>query len=662
MRKALYFVAMVALFGVALEPAHADSGALPAPPQDPAFFDSDAALPAHAEPVADYTLLASLDPVAHTIHGEGTIRWRNASSTPTRELWIHLYLNGFKNQKSVWLREPVGGARGVGSVHDWGAIDVRSFTLREGPKGAVDLWPTAELHRPNDEDETDVRVPLPADVLPGQVITLDMKWDDKLPNVIERTGYSGSFHFAGQWFPKVARLETDGHWAHYPFHHLAEFYADFGTYDVTLDVPANFSIAATGPVVEARIEKGRRIERHIQGDIHDFAWTSWDQFLAQREKIAGVDVAIFYPPGFRVVAEREMRSIRFALPHFGKRYGAYPYPVLTIVHPPSAAMETGGMEYPTLITTEGPWWGPPGVMYDELLAVHEFGHQWFYGMIASDEVAWPFLDEGVNSYAEEEALGAWRGSGSAVDLFGLTVTDRAVHAVAGNSDAHNQAVALPAYAFATGTAYARLVYSRTATIIDTMRGAYGAPAVEKALGRYARQQRYRHPKPDDFIRSFSEVLGEPAAHNLRGALFDKGWVDYVADGVFSQRASAAAGLFDRDGKRERVAEGTGQGSAFEGWIHVTRRGTLTFPVDIELSLVDGSVQRLRWDGEGDSVRLPYHGTAALRGVVIDPDHAITLDENIANNHASTPGAGGGSTRSFERIAYLSELFLQAISP
>ena len=60
----------------------------------------------------------------------------------------------------------------------------------------------------------------------------------------------------------------------------------------------------------------------------------------------------------------------------------------------------------------GPWWGPPGILVPELVTVHEFGHQYFYGLIATDEHRWPFLDEGVNSYAEQDTLRAWRGPGS----------------------------------------------------------------------------------------------------------------------------------------------------------------------------------------------------------------------------------------------------------
>src|SRR5262249_36925013 len=142
----------------------------------------------------------------------------------------------------------------------------------------ADLWAKAELKRPGDDDETDVRVSLPKPVRPGETIQLEMAWDDKLPSIVERTGYEGTYHFVAQWFPKIARLEPDGTWAHFPFHHLAEFYADFGSYDVTLDVPTGYTIGATGPTVESKVDGGRRIERHVQENIHDFAWTAFDRW------------------------------------------------------------------------------------------------------------------------------------------------------------------------------------------------------------------------------------------------------------------------------------------------------------------------------------------------------------------------------------------------
>lgn len=632
----------------------------PAPAADVA--SADAALPAHADDVADYTLRASLDPVAHVVHGEGTIRWRNTSAQPVHELWIHLYLNAFKNERSAFLRERVGG-RGSVAPEDWGWIDVHRLALEVPGGPAVDVWPTAELHRPGDDDQTDARVPLPRQVQPGERITLDVAFDDKLPIVVERTGYRGRFHMVGQWFPKIARLEPDGRWAHFPFHHLSEFYADFGTYDVTLDVPQGFTIGATGPVVESHVENGRRIERHVQGDIHDFAWTAWDGWQRLRESIDGVEVTLLYPRGFRRIAQREMAALRFALPYESARYGRYPYPVLTVVHPQQDVGEAGGMEYPTLITTGGAWLTPPGVLAPEIVTVHELGHQWFYGLVATNEAAWPFLDEGVNQYAEQDAMAKWRGPGSAVDLLGLTVSDAAIDAVGGDQAAHDEPVAQPAYAFATGAAWARLVYARTASILETLSRVYGDDLVARALGVYARRYRFQHPGPDALIGAFEQVMGARVAATLRTALYDEGWVDYAVDGISSRRARRPAGLFDGiGGQRDEVEAGQADGDDWDDAVLVRRRGTLSFPVDVELTFTDGTTRRERWDGEGEWKRFTWRGPVALRAAVVDPADRVLVDQNLENNHDATPSGGGGAPRTLERALYWAQLALQAVSP
>jgi len=481
-----------------------------------------------------------------------------------------------------------------------------------------------------------------------------------MPAVVERTGYRGTFHMVGQWFPKVARLEPDGTWAHFPFHHLAEFYADFGTYDVTLDVPAGYIIGATGPTVDARTEGGRRIERHVQGDIHDFAWTAWDRWRASRERIDGVDVTVLAPPGFGDIAERDMAALRFALPYESAMYGRYPYPVLTVVHPQEDAGEAGGMEYPTLITSAGPWATPAGVFLPEIVTVHELGHQWFYGLVATNEAAWPVLDEGLNQFAEVDAMARWRGEGSAADVLGLRVSDAAIQAVSSNGAVHDEPVAQPAAAFSSGANYGRLVYSRTAAVLETLARVYGDDAVTGALGLYARRFRFEHPGPDQLIGVFAEVLGDRVAATLRAALFDRGWVDYVVESATSRRGTAAAGVFDESGKRETRPSRDETG--WEGSVLVARRGTLELPVDIELSFEDGSARRERWDGEGSSTRIAWHGASALRGAVVDPDDRVMIDMNLENNHAGVEGRGGGAPLTLERATYWAQLALQAVSP
>jgi len=646
--------------------ASAAGGATPAREPDAA---PDVPMAAHPAKVVGYTLRAKLDPAAHTVHGEGTVAWTNVSTRPVSELWLHLYLNGFKNQSSVFMREPVGGFRGSTIPPDWGTIDVRRLTWVDGAERR-ELWGGAELRRPNDEDETDARVPLPREIAPGETVTLEVVWDDKLPAVVERTGYDGSFHMVAQWFPKLAKIEPDGTFAHFPFHHLGEFYADYGSYDVTLDVPEAFVIGATGPATEAKVEAGRRIERHVQDDVHDFAWTAWDRFQTRKETIDGVDVTILYPPGYEGHAERELATMRFALPFYGARYGKYPYGVLTLVHPPAGAPEAGGMEYPTLITTGGASYVAEGVNLVELVTIHEFGHQYFYGLLASHETKWPFLDEGLNSYAEGDAMEAWKGKCSAVDRLGVCVGDTEGHAERARHFTHDDRVAQPSYAFGTGNSYGALVYSRTATILETLSRVYGPEVMKRALGVYARKFRFKHPVPDDLVATFRAEMGAEAAEVLRAALFDKGWVDFAVAQVASRTAHAPAGIFDVAGKRETVPEGRVTAGKYTGWALVTRRGTLKLPVDIRLVAEDGSTTDVRWDESAvlpeatrDTFRVPYSGASPLKSVLVDPHRKVLLDQDPENDFATAPGRGSaGAPRTLERATYWAEIVLGAIAP
>jgi len=617
----------------------------------------------HPEKIVDYTLHAKLDEIAHTVHGEGTIAWRNASNESVRELWLHLYLNAFKNQSSAFMRAPIGGFRGVTVPPEWGTIDVGRLTLVDAHE-RTELGPKIETKRAGDDDETDARVPLPRDVLPGETITLEVEWDDKLPTIVERTGHDGSFHMVAQWFPKIAAIEKNGTFAHFPFHHLGEFYADFGRFDVTLNVPSAYVVGATGPLVEQRTEEGRRILRHVQDDVHDFAWTAWDKFETRTEQMGNVLVNMLYPRGNNAIADRELATIRFAIPHYRERYGTYPYSVLTVVHPPATASEAGGMEYPTLITTgdHGAPWIPRGILDPELTTMHEFGHQYFYGLIASNEDKWPFLDEGLNTYAEAEAMGAWRGYGSMVDLFGLRVSDINVHAEGARRFGHDAKIAQPADAFTTGSAYGGLVYSRTGALLETLRRVYGDDVMQRAMGTYARAFRFRHPTPDDLVATFRTTMGERAAETLQTALFDKGWVDYTITSMSSHPEHAPWGIFDVDGKRETVPRGAPSNRS-SGWALVTRRGTLSFPVEIEMIAEDGTRTRVPWDGEGESIRVPYNGTSPLRMVIVDPESRVLLDESPENNFARAPGTrAAGAPRTLERATYFAELVMGALSP
>jgi hypothetical protein len=155
-------------------------------------------------------------------------------------------------------------------------------------------------------------------------------------------------------------------------------------------------------------------------------------------------------------------------------------------------------------------------------------------------------------------------------------------------------------------------------------------------------------------------LGADVGATLRAALFDRGWVDFAVESVSSERAHTAAGVFDRKGQRETNAREEQPG--WEGSVLVRRRGTLVFPVDVDLILDDGTRKREHWDGAGDSIRLQWHGPQGLIGAIVDPEDRIAIDANLLNNRASAPGESLVPWRTMERVTYWMQLAIDLVSP
>lgn len=607
------------------------------PPSEPddAHAASDRAGPApespdRATPVASYTLSARLDEVSHSVHGEGTLVWRNTSRTATSELYFHLYLNAFENARTLFNRSAFTRARSGRSTRRWGKITLSRLVARE--LGGVDLLPSLDPHTPGDPlDTTDRRLALPRPIAPGESLTLELGWEALLPDIVERTGVSRDFHFVGQWFPKIARLEPDGSWAHFPFHPHAEFYADFGDYDVTLDVPEAMVVGATGRRVSESVEEGRRRLHQRADSVHDFAWTAWPGFERREERIGDVDVHVLYPPGNALNAERSLAALRFSLPFFAAAYGKYPYPDLTVVHPPPFAASAGGMEYPTLITTGGPWHQPYWSRGTELVTIHELGHQWFYGIIATNEPRWPFLDEGLNSYAETLASEAMFGASSASELPGLELSATALHRAGMLLDVHDGPIARPAAEFVDFIELGSLVYSRTALLFRTLGNVYGRDRMALAMSRYTERFRFQHPSPDALLDTLEEELGRDAADNARGALFDGYGVNYSVRDVRSVRRREPSE--PGPGATPAAAGGApAQPSAgFESRVVIHREGELSFPVRIVLTTSQGELVERRWDGRGRDEVILLAGEHPVSAVRIDPDDAIAIDENLLDN-------------------------------
>jgi hypothetical protein len=619
-----------------------------------------APLAERAPSVASYTLNARFDASNHRIDGKETIVFVNRSARALDELYFHLYLNAFKNDASVFLRSPFGEARSTLRATDWGYVDVLRCTAPS--LGSGDLWPAHTHGTPAEpDDETDVRLPLPAPLDPGATLELKLEFVSKLPSVVLRTGHAGDFDFVAQWFPKLARLEDGGTFAHFPFHAQAEFYADYGDYDVTLDVPANEVVGAAGRRVAVEARGERRVEHYRAESVHDFAWAAWPAFRERTARIDGVAVRLLYPPGYERSANGTLAALSFALPRASALYGAYPYPTLTVVHPPEQAAEAGGMEYPTLIATGGPWYA--GIFGDraiESVTIHELLHQWFYGLVASNEARSPFLDEGLTSYAELRSLDVAFGAGSAFGDLGYTLSVTSLGRAFAAMRAEDVPISSPAAAFPSFRTLGALVYSRTATLLETLARVYGRDRFEAALGEYARRYRFAHPTESDFLDVMGEELGPDVRRTLVAALDERGRVDFLVREVQNAPETEPAGVFERASGRETLSPAPAPATHFRGRAVVLRHGSLELPVDIDLYDAAGNRQCEHWDGRGPLHVIDWRGASPLARVVVDPEHKILLDDDLFDNAAAREPSS--PRRVLERATYLAELLLASFLP
>ena len=248
---------------------------------------------------ANYTIEASLDPATKTVKGHLHLSWRNPAAEPVRELVFHLYMNGFRNESSVFFRESHGRHRrnSFSGAHGWGAIDITRLTV-----DGVDRTKSIAI------DDTLGTVPLPHPLGPGVVSEVDLDFTTRLPRVFARTGWSEDFFAVAQWFPKIAVF--DGRWRAHQLHLNSEFFADFGVYDVRVDVPAGWVVGATGRTVQEYAKEKRTFVLFHAEDVHDFAWFASPRFLVERDHYQDVELRLLSWPGHQWSARRHFAAVR----------------------------------------------------------------------------------------------------------------------------------------------------------------------------------------------------------------------------------------------------------------------------------------------------------------------------------------------------------------
>jgi hypothetical protein len=602
---------------------------------------------------ANYTIAARLDPVTRTITGNETITWRNISSRPAADLQFHLYWNAWKDARSTFMRE-----RAMAGSHDergraageWGRIDITSIRIDGIARGD-----SRRFIAPDDEnadDQTVLSVPLVRAIEPGGGATVEIAWTAHVPRTFERTGAIGNFFFIAQWFPKLGVLQDAG-WNCHQFHAGTEFFADYGVYDVSLTVPRGWPLGATGVEREQR-EGGDAMttHRYVQEDVHDFAWTTSPDYLVrtarfEHPRLPAVEMRLLLQPEHAAQAERHFAATRATLKYYGEWFGGYPYGHITIVDP-AYQSGAGGMEYPTLFTAGTRWLAPAGVTTPEGVTVHEAGHQFWYGIVGTNEFEDAWMDEGFNTFSTARAIAqAFEPNYLAVRYFGGVVPwvfkdialrrDTDGNRLAGyRRDAKSDTPSTPSYRYHPASG-GSITYNKTALWLNTLERRLGWPSLQRVLSTYFAASKFSHPSPDDFFAIANRASGQ-----------DLGW---FFDQVYGSSNVFDYGVQDIASARE--------GERYRATVVVRRYGEAVFPVDVRMTFANGERVTERWDGKDRWKQYVYDRGAPIVSAQVDPERVLLLDVNYTNNSKTLAprGAAAAAKWSWSWMAWLQDCLL-----
>jgi hypothetical protein len=594
--------------------------------------------PALSKHIVDYRIKVQLVPAEKAVIGEQVLTWLNDSAVPVSELQFHLYLNAFKNNRSTFMKESGGLSRGYKlESGEWGYIDVKGIKVNDG----IDLTMMMEFIQPDDnnsDDQTVMRVKLPEPVQPQGTITLEIEFYSKLPRAFARAGFYDDFFMVSQWFPKIGVLQ-DEEWNCHQYHSNSEFFANFGVYEVEMTVPSEYIVGATGVRTgETENADGTRTYTHYQEDVHDFAWTACPDFVEFREQYTLSDPPVETEMILLVhrthlnLKDRYYQSLKYGIEFYSQNYGAYPYETITLVDVPIKALGAGGMEYPTLFTTLGISFLPDGFRLPELVTIHEFGHGYWYGIVANNEFEEAWLDEGINSYSEIKAMNKYYGQNqSLIDLACLKISDTLMCRSQVIASGRIDPIVTKSWEFFSGLNYGVNVYQKAALTLLTLENYLGEDVMERVMKSFYERWKFGHPKTDDFIAVAEEVSGQDLGWFFDQFLRSPDKLDYAIESLRSREINEPEGIFqgqlkspseDKDEEREKV---------YKNDVVVLRKGELIFPQEILIVFDNGEEIREEWDGKDRWTRFTYYKPVELKSAQLDPENKLLLDVNHLNN-------------------------------
>jgi hypothetical protein len=586
--------------------------------------------------VVHYEIDAKYDTANHTVNATEVLTYHNLTGQALDHFPFHLYQNAFQPNSTFVREAKIMGSRDTSydkwEADEYGSEDIKSLEV----VGQGDLTSQLKFIHPDDgnkDDKTVVDLHLSKPIAAGDLVQFKISFQTKFPETQARSGWKRDFVLGGQWFPKVGVWWHDA-WNCHQYHAMTEFFADFGVYDVKLTVPAYEVVGASGVKVGEvnNPDKTKTVAYHGD-DVHDFAWTVSPRYEVKEDgvyqgQMGPVQMRILMQPAHWSQVGRHEKILRESLEHFESWYGPYPYKTITLVDPePDSA--AGGMEYPTFITGDTSWFMPDGVHLPELVVEHEFGHQYWYGMVATNEFEDAWMDEGINSYTEVKVLDSILGKPTSIlNLAGATMGERGEQRMSYIGVADLDPIAQKAYDYYSGNSYGGITYGKTASVLLTLEGIIGEDAMAKAMRTYFMKYRFTHPTQEDFLKTIEEVSGKNLRWYFDQAIYGSPVLDYKV----SRIESFPVHWFEE--KKGAFHKNEDKNIVYRSYVWLQRKEDFILPVEVEIKFDNGEKVREHWDGVGRWTKFTYEKKAKVESAEIDPDHKIQLDRNDFNNSYS----------------------------
>ena len=488
----------------------------------------------HWQQKVNYTIDVSLDDKDHTLDGFERIEYFNNSPDTLRFIWFHVWPNAYKNDKTAYTDQSLENGN---TEFYFSELEQRGYINRLEFK--VNNVTAVVQDHPQHIDI--IRLVLPSPLAPGEKIDITTPFHVKLPYNFNRGGHDGQNYYIAHWYPKPAVYDKNG-WHPMAMLEQGEFYSEFGNYDVRITLPENYAVAATGelqneseknwlknrsgfewkPAVEKIKINGvvknvtqkfptssskTKTIAYVQNNIHDFAWFADKRFVVLSDTILlpggkEVECYSFHLPG-QQHWQNSIRHIKAAIKEKSKLVGEYPYKTVTVVASPETG--TGGTEYPTITVLNAS--NESQLAY---IIHHEVGHNWFYGILGSNERDFPWMDEGINSYYDSRFLSTSPDAGLLQLGKYENITIEHIEdllldtKIAINKD---QPADLVSEKY-SNTNYNLVVYRKTAVWLKILEQKIGTETFDKAMQEYYRQWQFRHPYPEDLKKTIEKISGQ----------------------------------------------------------------------------------------------------------------------------------------------------------